>query len=126
MFGIETPMGRTPFQGASLDGTSPRAKDLGYSVRPPRGHRKMSKLQDQHVGRKIRPSGNHEITRAKPLVSEQRKPSLPKQFPDLITSDSPTKGAGGGRSRSLLVSVPVVTFARRSNALFRRIRPVVA
>ena len=89
MFGIETPTGRTPFQGASLDGTSLRAKDLGYSVRPPRGHRIMSKLQDQHVGRKIRPSGNHEITRAKPLVSEQRKLSLPRQFPDLITSDSP-------------------------------------
>ena len=26
MFRIETPMGRTPFQGASLDVTSPRAK----------------------------------------------------------------------------------------------------
>jgi len=26
MFGIETPMGRTPFQSASLDVTSPRAK----------------------------------------------------------------------------------------------------
>src|SRR5215467_7916342 len=26
MFGIETPMGRTPFQGASLDVASPRAK----------------------------------------------------------------------------------------------------
>jgi hypothetical protein len=67
-------MGRTPFQGASLDATSPRAKDdmsrqpaalaavlstlwtianqyrllatsLGYSVRPLRGHGKMSKLQ---------------------------------------------------------------------------------
>ena len=49
MFGIEAPMGRTPFQGASLDVPSPRAKarlkHLGYSVRPLRGHRKMSKLQ---------------------------------------------------------------------------------
>jgi hypothetical protein len=74
MFGIETPMGRTPFQGASLDVTSPRAKapdfakptsrlafwrhlpqhearhsfsdgGLGYSVRPLRGHRKLAKLQ---------------------------------------------------------------------------------
>ena len=27
MFGIETPMGRTPFQGASLDVGSPRAKE---------------------------------------------------------------------------------------------------
>ena len=73
-FGIETPMGRTPLQGASLGVTSPRAKapdfakptsrlalwrhlpqhegrhsfsdgGLGYSVRPLRGHRKMSKLQ---------------------------------------------------------------------------------
>jgi len=76
MFGIETPMGRTPLQlqGASLGVTSPRAKapdfakatsrlafwrhlpqhegrhsfsdgGLGYSVRPLRGHRQMSKLQ---------------------------------------------------------------------------------
>jgi hypothetical protein len=74
LFGIETPMGRTPLQGASLDVASPRAKapdfaqptsrlpfwrhlpqhegrlsfsdgGLGYSVRPLRGHSKMSKLQ---------------------------------------------------------------------------------
>jgi len=29
MFGIETPMGRTPLQGASLGVTSPRAKAAG-------------------------------------------------------------------------------------------------
>jgi hypothetical protein len=29
MFGIETPKGRTPLQGASLDVTSPRAKAPG-------------------------------------------------------------------------------------------------
>jgi hypothetical protein len=75
MFGMETPIGRTPFQGASLDATSPRAKapdfakptwrlafwrhlpqhegrhsfsdgGLGYSVRPLRGQSKMSKLQE--------------------------------------------------------------------------------
>jgi hypothetical protein len=74
MFGIETPMGRTPFQGASLNFASPRAKapdfakptsrlvfwrhipqhkgrhsfsdgGLGCSVRPLRGHTKMSKHQ---------------------------------------------------------------------------------
>ena len=74
MSGIETPMGRTPFQGASLNSASPRAKapdfakptsrlavwrhipqhegrhsfsdgGLGYSVRPLRGHTKMSKPQ---------------------------------------------------------------------------------
>src|SRR5262245_8962604 len=44
-FGIETPMGRTPFQGVSLDVIHPGLKHLGYSVRPLRGHRKMSKLQ---------------------------------------------------------------------------------
>src|SRR5262252_1044053 len=43
MFGIETPMGRTPLQDASLGVTSPRLKPLGYSVRPLRGHRQMSK-----------------------------------------------------------------------------------
>ena len=44
MFGIETPMGRTPLQGASLH---PGLKPLGYSVRPLRGHRQMANLQAQ-------------------------------------------------------------------------------
>ena len=44
MFGTETPMGRTPLQGVSLDVASPRAEALGYSVRPLRGHWKMSNL----------------------------------------------------------------------------------
>ena len=46
MFGIETPMGRTPLQGARrLASLHPGLKPLGYSVRPLRGHRQMSKLQ---------------------------------------------------------------------------------
>ena len=46
MFGIETPMGRTPLQGARrLASLHPGLKPLGYSVRPLRGRRKMSKLQ---------------------------------------------------------------------------------
>ena len=74
MFGIEAPEGRMPFQGGSLYLTSPRAGapdfakptsrlafwrhlpqhegrhsfsdgGLGYSVRPLRGRKKMSKLQ---------------------------------------------------------------------------------
>jgi hypothetical protein len=60
-------MGRTPFQGASLDVTSPRAKarlkPLGYSVRPLRGHRKMFKLPGRYL--------------ATPL---QRLKDLPRQF----------------------------------------------
>jgi hypothetical protein len=61
--GIETPKGRTPLQGASLDVTSPRAKapglfcltaprscyealEMSKLQRPLRGHRKMSKSSD--------------------------------------------------------------------------------
>ena len=37
MFGIKTPKGRAPLQGASLDSLLPGLKHLGYSVRPLRG-----------------------------------------------------------------------------------------
>ena len=48
MFGIETPMGRTPLHGARrLASLHPGLKPLGYSVRPLRGHRQMAKLQAQ-------------------------------------------------------------------------------
>jgi hypothetical protein len=40
MFGIET-----PFRARRLMSFLPGLKHLGYSVRPLRGHRKMSKLQ---------------------------------------------------------------------------------
>jgi hypothetical protein len=33
MFGIETPMGRTPFQGASLEVASPRAEAPDFAKR---------------------------------------------------------------------------------------------
>src|SRR5215831_5580373 len=46
MFGIETPMGRTPFQGGSVDVPHPGLKRLGYSVRPLRGHRKNAQTPE--------------------------------------------------------------------------------
>jgi len=49
MFGIETPMGRTPFQGASLDGTSPRAKAPDFAQ--PTSRLAFWRHLPQHEGR---------------------------------------------------------------------------
>jgi len=42
-----------PFQGASSFDVYPGLKPLGYSLRPLRGHRKMSKLQGRAPSRPI-------------------------------------------------------------------------
>ena len=42
---VETPMVGRPFRARRLMSLYPGLKHMGYSVRPRRGHRKMSKLQ---------------------------------------------------------------------------------
>ena len=74
MFGIETPMGRTPLQGARrLASLHPGLKPLGYSVRPLRGHRQMSKLQ-------------------KPALKLKRRPIIKASPPDFAKASSGSRG----------------------------------